>query len=311
MNQELLHKYIIGEASLKEKEDLIQWLDASESNMNEFLLLHKLYDINMWRCDVSSAAKIQNKDRRIYRLSKEVLKIAAVLFVAFTLMYTFNTISNKRKIQTQTIHVPAGQRAEVILSDGTKVWLNAKTTFTFPTIFDSDSRNVVLNGEGYFDVARDKKKTFIVKTKSYDIKVLGTEFNVIAYDESDIFETALFRGSVQILSPKTGKSIQMSPDMRVYLKEGLLHQSPIEYKNQYMWKEGLLCFNEESVEDMFEKLQLYYDVKIVVRNQALLKNKYTGKFRIKEGIEHVLRVLQLNNKFVYEKNDVENTITVK
>lgn len=96
--------------------------------------------------------------------------------------------------------MPAGQRAELTLSDGTKVWLNAKTTFSFPDHFDDHQRNVILDGEAYFDVAHNEKSPFVIQTEKYNVKVLGTEFNVRAYKEDEIyaFETALINGSVEI-----------------------------------------------------------------------------------------------------------------
>ena len=99
--------------------------------------------------------------------------------------------------------------------------------------------------------------------------------------------------------------------MRTYEENGILKKDTIKHENYFLWKEGLICFYDEPVDKMIEKLQLYYDVKIDVQNKSLLKNRYSGKFRTKDGVEHVLKVLQLNNKFSYEKDNDLNLITIK
>lgn len=97
----------------------------------------------------------------------------------------------------------------------------------------------------------------------------------------------------------------------VILEQNVLQKWNILFCGLYfLWREGLLCFNDISVRDMIEKLKLYYGVDIVVNNTRILKNRYTGKFRTKDGVEHVLKVLKLNNKFTYTKNDETNVITI-
>ena len=99
--------------------------------------------------------------------------------------------------------------------------------------------------------------------------------------------------------------------MRTYEENGILKKDTIEHENYFLWKEGLICFYDEPVDKMIKKLQLYYDVKIDVQNKTLLNNRYSGKFRTKDSVEHVLKVLQLNNKFSYEKDNDRNLITIK
>lgn len=315
MDQETLQRYITGNATSQEKEAVACWLDEDKNNMKEFLALRKLYDISIWQQDKNHIAEStslpRKKQRTLRSLSLEWIKIAAIFAIAFLTTYTFKFIPalNSTVSSVQTIHVPAGQRAEVTLSDGSKVWLNAKTTFTFPNNFTAESREVTLDGEGYFSVSKNKNKPFIVKAGVYDIKVLGTEFNVRAYSGSKTFETALLTGAVEIST--SGSIINLEPNTRTYLEEGILKKGPIEYTNYFRWKEGLICFNDETVEDMVNKLQLYFDVKIEVKNKSLLNHRYSGKFRTKDGVEHVLRVLQLSNKFTYEKDDNLNLITIR
>lgn len=314
MDQETIERYISGDATPKEKDDITRWLDADEKHMKEFLALRKLYDISIWQQEAVPVEKDDSsfgkKHLALRKISIEFLKIAAIFLVAFTLLHTF-PMDKPVQTQMQTIFVPPGQRAELTLTDGTKVWLNAKTTFTFPNNFIGDSRNVTLNGEGYFSVTKNAGKPFTVKTDQYDIKVLGTEFNVTAYEGSCTFETALIKGAVEVFSPVTGDKIDLEPNTRTYMEDGILKKGAIEFTNYFLWKEGLICFHDEPVDKMIKKLELYYDVKIYVYNEKLLKNRYSGKFRTKDGVEHVLKVLQLSNKFTYEKDNDLNIITIK
>lgn len=316
MKQEILHRYIAGEATQKEREEVARWLDADKKNMNDFLAQRKLFDISIWQQETVSAAKdrlsFDSKRWTFRSIALEFSKIAVVFAIAFSVLYTYMINKNTTNPTTmQTLFVPAGQRAELTLADGTKVWLNAKTTFTFPNNFIAGNRMVVLDGEGYFDVTKNLNKPFIVKTKQYNIQVLGTEFNVMAYTESPLFETALVKGSVEVSSIRSDTKIKLEPNTRTFQENGILKKDTIEHANYFLWKEGLICFHDEPVGKMIEKLQLYYDVKIDIQNKELLKNRYSGKFRTKDGVEHVLKVLQLSNKFTYEKNEELNLITIK
>jgi len=315
MNQELLNKYIAGDATPEEKEEVTRWLDTDKKNMKEFLALRKLYDISIWQQEQTPVAKdnlsLGNKRWTLRSASFELAKVAAIFILAFTIVYSFLINEDNDSAKMQTIFVPPGQRAELTLTDGTKVWLNAKTTFTFPDKFTANNRRVTLDGEGYFDVTKNPEKPFIVNTERYDIKVMGTEFNVTAYSGSSVFETSLLKGAVEVFSPAKDTKVSLEPHMRTYEENGILKKDTIEHENYFLWKEGLICFYDEPVDKMIEKLQLYYDVKIDVQNKTLLNNRYSGKFRTKDGVEHVLKVLQLNNKFSYEKDNDRNLITIK
>ena len=195
-----------------------------------------------------------------------------------------------------------------MLADGTKVWLNSRSRLTFPGSFEGDTRNVKLDGEGYFSVKSDAGHPFIVETNRYDVRVLGTEFNVIAYANDSVWETSLLKGRVEVLAQ--GVDVALKPDTKLSLQGNKLVKGNIEEMDYFRWREGLICFHNISLKEMMEKLELYYGVRIVVNNRNILRNHYTGKFRTGDGIEHVLRVLKLSNKFTYTKDDETNTITI-
>lgn len=309
--EDLLRQYIKGEASENEKHRVVGWLEADPANMREYMALRKLYDISLWNTAFRQTTEQGKGNKHVLRrLALEVLKVAAALLIGFVgAQFLFE--QSHEPTGMQTIHVPAGQRAEVTLSDGTNVWLNSHSTLKFPVHFEANARNVELDGEGYFTVAHNESRPFTVQTKQYAIHVLGTEFNVRAYHSSDLFETALLEGSVEISTQGKSENLRLKPNQIVSAENGKLNIHSIPDYNYFKWREGLFCFDNETVESLIAKMQLYYDIKIEVEKPDILQHRYSGKFRIKDGIEHVLKVLQLKHKFTYTKNEESNLIVIK
>ena len=313
MNPELLQKYIAGNATEAEKQRVTKWIQENPENMREYMAQRKLHDMALWRTE--PVAEENSRERKHFSLRgvcMEAAKIAAVLAIVLLGTHYWTGKHQVPEDKTwQSIYVPAGQRAELMLADGTKVWLNSRSTLTFPGSFKGNIRNVKLDGEGYFAVTKNVEQPFIVETNKCNVKVLGTEFNVMAYAADSVWETSLLEGAVEILVPGSNNSgMRLEPNMMASLKGNRLVKGRIKEVDYFLWHEGLLCFNDISVRDMIEKLKLYYGVDIVVNNTRILKNRYTGKFRTKDGVEHVLKVLKLNNKFTYTKNDETNVITI-
>jgi len=313
MNPELLQKYIAGNATEVEKQRVTGWIQENPENMREYMAQRKLHDMALWRTE--PVAEENSRERKHFSLRgicMEAAKIAAGLAIVLLGTHYWTGKHQVPEDKTwQSIYVPAGQRAELMLADDTKVWLNSRSTLTFPGSFKGDIRNVKLDGEGYFAVTKNVEQPFIVETNKCNVKVLGTEFNVMAYAADSVWETSLLEGAVEILVPGSNNSgMRLEPNTMASLKGNRLVKGRIKEADYFLWREGLLCFNDISVRDMIEKLKLYYGVDIVVNNTRILKNRYTGKFRTKDGVEHVLKVLRLNNKFTYTKDDETNVITI-
>ena len=215
------------------------------------------------------------------------------------------------EVAYNTVSIPWGAEYKLVLADGSKVWLNAQSSVTYPVAFHGKTREIRLEGEAYFEVRRNEKVPFVVKTSKVDVKVLGTEFNVSAYEEEADFEVALLKGSVLLESSRLREPHSMKPGEMVYFKDGQYYSGLIQNPDYFKWKEGLICFQNEPISDIMDKLSLYFDVKIQHRNQAFLKERYTGKFRSKDGVEQVLKVLQMEHHFRYVKDNEQNVITIK
>lgn len=307
MNDQVLLNYIKGSATSEEIEEVVNWLDADPQNMQEYLLLRRAYDVFLWQTPI--VPEKANRKKKI-SIVKEALKWVAVIALVVTTYHLFiSDLFSPKEIEIcQTIFTPEGQRAEVTLSDGTKVWLNAKSTLTFPDKFVGDQRHVHLIGEAYFDVAHDETKQFVVETEQYKVKVLGTEFNVKSHPHVGLFETSLVRGSVKISTLDDIDQDILKPGDLIYADQGGLTKTSIGGADLFAWKDGILSFKDLTFREILDKLSLYYNVKFTIKNKTVLNDQYTGKFWIKDGVEQVLRVLQGYNKFNYEKDEMNHII---
>ena len=213
----------------------------------------------------------------------------------------------------QTITVPAGQRVNLDLPDGSNVWLNAGTKMQYPVSFMTGKRDVILDVEAYFEVVHNEKTPFVVHTNTLDIEVLGTKFNVEGYSDKDDFEVTLMEGSVRVASRiGLGDTLMLKPDSKACLqKDGRLKVIPVDDYNPYRWKEGLICFRNESFLSIMSDLEKYFGVSIVVENKNVLKYYFTGKFRQADGIDYALRVLQRDIRFKYERDDENQIIYIR
>ncbi|MDR1919394.1 MAG: FecR domain-containing protein [Tannerellaceae bacterium] len=314
MNNDLLQRYVEGNVTREEIKTVVDWLDADENNLKEYKALHKLYYLSLFQ---TPALRQPSAKQRLWagmrKPAYECLKIAAIFLLAWAGLQFLAHYPGEEQPPAayHTLFVPAGQRAELTLPDSSKVWLNAQSTLTYPSHFEKGDRLVELDGEAYFTVKHKEEQPFIVQTKQMDIKVLGTEFSVIAYGARPIFEVSLLKGSVELRPLHSNQTYIMQLNERVRLENNKLTVSSISDYDYFRWREGLICFNNETVGNIFEKLELYFDTNIEVEKTSILTHRYSGKFRTKDGVEQVLKVLQLEQRFSYTKDNDQNIITIQ
>lgn len=315
MDRETLYKFFEGAASYEEEVRIRQWMEHSPENRRKFLKERKIFDSMLLLGDEKTIEeKMRHKSWSLSSLGTELIKIAAAVAVTLGLSLLYQFVSNKNGVvPMQSIYVPTGQWVNITLSDGTNVWLNARTKIVYPAVFDKSVRQVAVDGEAYFDVAKDKKRPFIVETGKCNMEVLGTKFNVEGYSDKDDFEVTLMEGSVRVASRiGLGDTLMLKPDSKACLqKDGRLKVIPVDDYNPYRWKEGLICFRNESFLSIMNDLEKYFGVSIVVENKNVLKYYFTGKFRQADGIDYALRVLQRDIRFKYERDDENQIIYIR
>lgn len=289
----------------------MDWAEASAGNYRQYLEERKIWNALLIHYTTSaekaSTFSAQNKSFILWKIGS----IAASIALLISLSWIIFTANKEEPQSLQAVMVPAGQRVQLVLGDGTKVWLNSKSTFTYPTSFGKNIREVELDGEGYFEVTKNEKAPFIVKTRKYDIKVLGTTFNVSAYQNKlSAFETSLLEGAIDVSTGDQTEWISLTPNEKVTEIDGILQKDTINNPEHLRWREGLICLDDEPFENLMRKFAVYYGIDIVINNPNVLKYKCTGKFRQTDGIEYALRVLQKDVKFKYLRNDELNSITI-
>ena len=172
---------------------------------------------------------------------------SAILLINIWLLTDKFIPEEKAPLYTK-IEVPKGQRIFMTLQDGTEAWLSPRSVIKIPNEFSKDERSVELDGEGFFSVTKDAKRPFIVKTQRYDIKVLGTRFNVFAYSESERFETNLVKGSVQVTNnSKPEENIILKPNEMVSLSNGNLIKTAASFNNEEYLKSGIFYFSNKEI----------------------------------------------------------------
>lgn len=211
--------------------------------------------------------------------------------------------SNKR---LNTIQVPKGGEYELILPDGTHVWINSDTKLTFPVAFDSNKREVTLAGEAYFDVTKDPKRPFMVKTENIEIKVLGTQFNVQAYPDDNKIETTLCEGSVNVTDGELGVTLTPS-QQAVYSKVTQAFTTrKVDVRLYTAWKEGLFVFENKPLEEIMNTLSRWYNINVFYSNQAVKSYHFTGDLERYGDFRKTLNMIEKSTviRFVINGNNI-------
>jgi transmembrane sensor len=321
--EEKLPKYFSGELEQSDISKLLNEVGNDELLQKEFVGMQNVHAL----MQLPQLPNDEQEGRRGFQLFMQLLKrrerqqvvwrtmqyaaVALVLIAStfFATRYLLTDNSSNREINT--LVVPAGQRAHLTLQDGTSVWLNAQSTLTYPARFSGRSRRVTVSGEAYFDVAENSRKPFIVSTQNMEMKVLGTQFNVYSYPGAGCIKTDLIEGSLMVYnkeSPNAG--VTLKPNEQIVVKDGKMFPGEIRNSDYFLWKEGIYAFENERLLDIIEKLQLYYDVKIIVKDPEIFNVRYTGKFRQRDGIDEILRIIQKIQRFNVQKDTENNIITI-
>ncbi len=212
------------------------------------------------------------------------------------------------------LHVPYGKRFQVSLGDGTLVFLNSGSTLKYPvTFFEDRSREVYLSGQAYFEVSKNEKAPFIVKTQEISTKVYGTEFNVTAYEDDKDAHVVLVEGSVGVYTAQADngnqKVVMLKPLQRALIsKESKrIGITAVNVENYTTWKEGTLMFEDERFETIIKKLERHFNVSIENNNKDIADYKFTGVFDI-ESLPEILTAFSNHSPFQYKISAGQVTI---
>jgi ferric-dicitrate binding protein FerR (iron transport regulator) len=357
----LILTFLQGKMSPEEKVELENWLALNKENRAEFKRLHAIWKAasiqNFENEEIQSAFErvtlhtlsqkqgrsartLKNTSSRVFLNTRRWAAIFIGIVVLSSVFFYFN--SKVKSLQdnlqaTNIISVPLGAKSKITLPDGTEVWLNAGSKLTYNMGFGQKTREVSLTGEGYFKVAKQKEKPFIVHTVKANIKALGTEFNVKAYPDEDFIETILVEGSVAVNQVnnenKTEKAYDkkpliLKPGQKARISKGIETSetkvqvpkadaaskpaieaikpvSPQEITLQHAdtqvetsWKDERWIITGETMDDLSVLLSRRFNVSITLTSGSLLKYKFSGTIQ-NETLEQVFRIMSLTIPITY------------
>lgn len=321
IDEEVLVAFLKGELDAAQAEAVEAWYDRSAANRR---MLGQVYYILYVSDRINDAAGIDverslrqfkrrmHAGRRI-SLRRSAVRIAAAAVVAAVLLAGGLTtvLLSKRLAQPVTVVTQLGERSQVVLPDGTKVWLNSSSSVEYVAPFFSCQRRVKMEGEAYFEVEHDRRAPFVVSTNGLDVEVLGTRFNIRNDDNDHRVTTVLLEGAVKASASGHGQaSVRLHPaqqlvfDTRTHAMR--LTDCP-SAERSINWIDGRFCFEHDTFGEIVAELKRYYNVDIRFMDTRLRDMRFSGNFRVEDGIYHIMSVLQLTYKFNYRiaGNDIE------
>ncbi len=316
-----LHLYFQDQLSTEQRVELLREVASDTSLKQQFVEMKNLYALAVFSNQATDPDKSRksyhqfiqkNRKQRIRQLTIKYSKYAAaiILLVISTYWLTLYAVQ-KEEVEEEmlSLHVPAGQRLRFKLQDGTLVWLNAQSTLTYPAHFSKEKRKVAIEGEAFFDVTKDTDRPFIVSSQGIQMEVLGTTFNVYSYPEAGYIQTSLLTGKLKVYPEnKESKGVILHPNQQVTIDESRMHVETIADVGHFLWTEGIYSFHNQPLNIILHKLELYFDIKIIVNDPTIYTWEYTGKFRQRDGIDEILRVINKIHKFKIEKDEENNAI---
>ena len=315
INQELLIRFLCKQTNVLEEKEVKEWLEADTERYQllEKLMRSKALVSQRMNSDWAKG-HLEEIHKRISRKKSHrfFLKVAAS-FIGVILGTSLILMLLKENEEWQTITVAKADKYEVVLPDGTKVWLAPDTKFYYPLSFSSSSREVKLEGQGYFDVAHDKDRPFIVHTKYSDVEVLGTKFNVKAYANETRTTTVLVEGKVNIgfknaQHKRIGEQLLYPAQKSKYNHRSQKYNvHKVDLRHELAWREKRLSFRQETFREIANKIERHYNVDVVFAEGDLSRKRLTGEFR-NESIEEVLDTFQEWTSFTYSINN--KTVTI-
>lgn len=310
---------------------LKNWIDESEENKAYFSEIQKVWLISSLRekknfDQVKERAFIRFQQRiaqagprkeqtRIRPLWHRVVYIAACLAIAFVAGMSTIYFSDHHQLAQQplaySLESPRGSKLKLTLPDGTCVWLNADSKLSYDNKFGVDNRDIKLEGEGYFEVSKNKELPFLVTSDDIKVEVLGTKFNVRNYPEDTLIKVALMEGSVALLNPQ-GKTTLKPGQIAHYDKKNKTTRVKTDgVKNANAWINGHLYFDEENMETIARALERAFDVDITINGDTLKKMIFYGDFVIESNnINEIMNIMAATNKFNYHYKISRNEIEI-
>jgi len=328
----IIGRKLEGEISLSEENALNEWIDSSTTNKQVYSQIKELwyhkqdqtnnsqaiaaYDKLINRIKFAEGTQVQSRVQKISLQVNQFVKYAAIIFLIFSFGFLSYYYINEESAKDElcTISVPRGNKSEVTLPDGSKIWLNNNSKLIYPKKFNKSERKVELIGEGYFEIQRNTRVPFIVQTSDINIKVLGTKFNVCAYPNDKFIETTLVSGKVTVQAkenPEIEKTLSPGESLTFDKVSNHTTITQVDTKFYTYWMKGEFSFKDEKFETLAKRIERIYNVEITFGDPSLKEKIYTGDFKVDDNIYTILEIFKRSTSDPIEFISDRNKITVR
>ncbi len=325
----IIGRKLEGEISQSEEKALNEWINSSTTNKQVYFQIKELwyhkqdqtnnsqaiaaYDKLINRIKFAEGNQARTRVQNISLRVNQFVKYAAIIFLIFSFGFLSYYYVNEESAKNElcTISVPRGNKSEVILPDGSKIWLNNNSKLTYPKKFNKSERRVELIGEGYFEIERNTNVPFIVQTSDINIKVLGTKFNVSAYPNDKFIETTLISGKVTVQSkenPEVQKTLSPGESLTYDRISNRSSITQVDTKFYTFWMKGEFVFKDEKFETLARRIERIYNVEITFDDPSLKEKTYTGDFKVDDNIYTILEIFKRSTtepiEFISDRNKI-------
>jgi ferric-dicitrate binding protein FerR (iron transport regulator) len=308
--EQLIVRYLNGELSAGDAQNLFLWVNEHPGNKKLFLEIKDSWDAGLKRKACETEQLLFFYKNQALRKRKAPIPVwlmgAAVAAMLVIGLITGILLQEDPSLtaQIESFTVPMGSRSTVTLADGTKVKLNSDSHLELDEHFSSQNRRVSLTGEGFFEVKADNKHLFTVKTEKFDITVTGTKFNVSSYADDRKISATLMEGRIS-LSSKDHKDFILKPGEKISFDQETMHSilTKTDVQSEMAWVNNEFIFKEIPFSDLIRRLERWYDVKLIYHGSAFDSMVYSGRFKNQETIWQVLDALKLTTPIDYRKNN--------
>ena len=318
LDEELMAKFLMGECSEEELCKVNAWLDESDGNARELFRIEQIYHLGKSE-EFADEKKIEKAEKQLFkRLAQEEAKrnkvrrlnawmryaamFIGIFFISGLSYHIYQSQSEESKLVAVTAR---DEVKELMLPDGTKVWLNKHTTLKYPREFSEKGRNVYMEGEAYFEVAKDTAHPFIVKTDLLETQVLGTSFNIRVYSPDNAHVT-LLEGSIKVSDTHHTKELLIKPGQNATLQKGgtfSIHEG--QAKEYSTWAEGQFYFDDTELIEIMRELGRWYNVNIIFTSKEAMHYRMHFQSDRGDSLPQVLNLLnsmqKVNAKFENDK----------
>lgn len=308
LSEDIINKYLTGQCTEEELVEVNAWMKESEENARQLFRMEEVYHLGkfnqyadgqrMARAEKQLYKKLdeekgkQNKILRMHRWMRYAAAIAAILVIGGGAGYWFYQSGTDQQMMVAVAN--EGIVKEIVLPDGTKVWLNNSAILKYPREFSEKERNVHLEGEAYFEVTKNRHKPFTIQSDAMRVRVLGTRFNFKCDKRCRIAEATLIEGEIEVKGNKEEGQIILAPGQRAELNKnnGRLTVKQVDAKMDAVWHDNLIPFQKADIFTITKALERFYDVKIILSPDIQSNKTYSGVLKRKADIESVLKSLQ-------------------